>query len=282
MVCYERFNLQKHNNLRLNSVAEKFYIPESKDGLIELLKLFKSENQNFYFLSGGSNVLLKPSIKSPIIFVQEVDKTLSYYPETNTVVSGCSVKIQTLINFLADNSLGGIEYLYSLPALVGGCVCMNAGRGRQHNLSISDFIIAVEYADENGLHEVEKKECGFGYRKSIFQNSAKCITKTVFQFPFQATEVTKKNIKDRLEYVKIYQEPQKPSLGSIFSAVDFRIMKLVAGLKVGKATYSKKTLNWISNLGNATYTHVIILIYIVSVMSFLTGRKAKLEVKLWK
>ncbi len=280
MITSKQFNLTKHNNLRLNSIAREFYIPESYNDLTTI-KLLNDRKERFYILSSGSNVLLKPFIKTPVIYLMELDKTLSYNKETNTVVAGCSVKIQTLINFLADNNLGGIEYLYSLPASVGGCVCMNAGRGKDHNVCISDYITSVEYLDGEVLNIIEKDKCEFSYRMSIFQNSKKIITKAFFQFPSQEKEIAKKIIKERLAYVKHYQEPKKPSLGSIFSNVDPRIMRRVKGLRVGNAAYSKKTLNWISNLGNASYIQIVILIDIVKLINFFLHKKATLEVKKW-
>lgn len=282
MKILKDFNLVNHNNIRLNSIAKEFFIPENYDDLTALLKLLNGRKNHFYILSAGSNVLLKPLIKTPVVYLMQLDNTLHYDKKTNTVVSGCSVKIQTLINFLADNNLGGIEYLYSLPALVGGCVCMNAGRGRNYHLSISDHIISVEYFEDGILKTITKDQCEFGYRKSIFQDSVKIITKVLFQFPFQQKDITRKKIKERLEYVKVYQEPKRPSLGSVFSSFDGRIMTRVKGLRIGNAAYSKKTINWISNLGNARYSQVILLINIVKVISFFINTKAKLEVKKWK
>lgn len=282
MKVFNNFDLVKYNNIRLNSIAKEFYIPENYEDLTTLLNLLNDRKDQFYILSGGSDILLKPLIKTPIIYLTELDKTLYYDKETSTGVSGCSVKIQTLINFLADNNLGEIEYLYSLPALVGGCVCMNAGRGRNYNASISDYIISVEYLEDQVLKKVEKNKCGFDYRKSIFQNSGKIITKVFFRFPCQEKEISKKNIKERLEYVRVYQEPKKTSLGSIFSSADKRIMKRIKGLKIGDATYSNKTTNWISNMGNAKYSQVITLINIVKLISFFLNKKAHLEVKKWK
>ena len=275
------FNLIKHNSLRLHSIAKQLYIPESYDDLATLMKSFSNGKKRFYILSSGSNVLLKPIIKTPVIYLGRLDTTLEYIRETNTVVAGCSVKIQTLINFLAENNLGGIEYLFSLPALTGGCVCMNAGRAREHNLSISDYITSVEYFDGEGLKKIEKDKCGFSYRTSVFQEPGKIITKAFFTFPYQEKEITKKKIKERVDFVKVYQEPQKPSLGTIFSAVDKRIIRKMKGLRIGDAAYSKKTQNWISNLGNAKYSQVITLINIVKLISFVMRKKAKLEIKIW-
>src|SRR5438128_645068 len=106
MIKLTRFNLIRHNSLRLNSVAKEFYIPESYDDLATLIKSLNDSKKRFHILASGSNVLLKPIINTPVIYVGKLDTTLNYIKETNTVVAGCSVKIQSFINFLADNNLG--------------------------------------------------------------------------------------------------------------------------------------------------------------------------------
>lgn len=65
--------------------------------------------------------------------------------EGELVKVGCSVRIQTLIRDLQKHSLGGIEYLFSVPTSVGGAVYMNAGRGKSEGLTISDYLVEVEY-----------------------------------------------------------------------------------------------------------------------------------------
>ncbi len=95
MKVFKDFDLIKYNNIRLNSIAREFYIPENYDDLKALLKLLNDRKERFYILSSGSNVLLRPFIKTPVIYMMELDKTLYYDKQTNIVVAGCSVKIRT-------------------------------------------------------------------------------------------------------------------------------------------------------------------------------------------
>src|SRR5215213_5675899 len=98
MKVHKDFNLIKHNNLRLNSIAKEFFIPENYEELTAVVTALHDRKTGFHILSGGSNVLLKPVIKTPIICLADLDNTLLYDKESNTVVAGCSIKIQTLIN----------------------------------------------------------------------------------------------------------------------------------------------------------------------------------------
>jgi UDP-N-acetylmuramate dehydrogenase len=91
--------------------------------------------------------------------------------ERGNITVGASVRLQKLIQFANENELGGIEYLYSVPGLVGGAVVMNAGRGRKFNQSISDYIVEVRYLENDELKSITKDQCRFEYRDSIFKNN---------------------------------------------------------------------------------------------------------------
>jgi UDP-N-acetylmuramate dehydrogenase len=81
---------------------------------------------------------------------------------------GASTRLQKLINTINEHGYGGIEYLYSVPGLVGGAVVMNASRGREYQKFISDYIVSVVVIHNNELITISKDNCHFGYRDSIF------------------------------------------------------------------------------------------------------------------
>lgn len=78
-------------------------------------------------------------VEKNIVNLMELNNELDLYDD-GTVMEGCSVRIQKLINFGKEYALGGFEYLYSLPASVGGFVYIIAGRGRMHLQQISDQV----------------------------------------------------------------------------------------------------------------------------------------------
>lgn len=253
MEVFEDYNLKKYNTMRLNSIASDFYIPVNRDELISCISNLNESKQKYYTLSAGSNVIISEYIKSPIIYLMKLDDSLKINNE-GLIECGCSVRIQKLIRFLQKNNLGGIEYLYSVPSSIGGATFMNAGRGRQYNMSISDFIVKVEYLDINSMKIkiIDVNNEYFGYRKSWFQTIPCIITKVYFKFPKQDPLLTEKLIKERIEHSNKFLDAGKPSCGSVFNKCNPIIMRLLKGYSCGGAVYSKKTSNWISNKGNAT------------------------------
>ena len=251
-------DLYSLNTMRLHSLADIVYYPESAEELINLFKEFRS---NCILLAAGSNLLLPPQLHRPVVSLMSLNEKIDILQDGRVYV-GCSVKVQKLIRFLQTNNLGGIEYLYSVPASVGGLVYMNGGRGREHNTSISDYLDSVDYLDLDDL-SVKKfvvDKSAFTYRHSPFQEMNVVLLAAYFLFKEQDADTSESLIKDRLDYSKKYLSADKPSCGTAFCKGNRYIFRLLRGMKVGGAMFSKKTSNWISNVDNATYEDVCQLI----------------------
>ena len=247
-----------HNTMSLHSIADIVYFPET----IEELKDIIAENHlELLFLAAGSNVILPPRLHRPVISIMSLNNRIELLKDGRVYV-GCSVRVQRLIRFLQQNNLGGIEYLYSVPASIGGLVYMNGGRGREHNMAISDYLETVDYLDLSDLtiKSYNAQKTDFTYRHSPFQDMNVTILAAYFRFKNQKPEVTEALIKERLDYSKKYLSADKPSCGTAFCKGNRYIFRLLLGLRVGDAMFSKKTSNWISNVGNATYEDVCKLI----------------------
>lgn len=155
---------------------------------------------------------------------------------------GASVRLQKLINTINEAGYGGLEYLYSVPGLVGGAVVMNAGRGKKFNQSICDYILYVEVIRNEKLMRLEKKDCQFTYRNSIFKNSNDIITIAVFQLQKANSEVSKQLKQERIELCKEIQDASKPNFGTVFMVCDAKIMNFAKKYAIGKGNvhFSKK------------------------------------------
>ncbi|MEO4797868.1 UDP-N-acetylmuramate dehydrogenase [Bacteroides uniformis] len=275
-------DLYKYNTMKLHSYAEVMYIPETVDELVELITMLKAQNLSFYCLGAGSNIIFAERVKNPIINLMFFDNSLCYC-ENDSVRCGASVRIQKLISWLKNYSLGGIEYLFSVPSSVGGAVYMNAGRGRKFHLSISDYIRMIDYLD---LSDMKIKTLYgneyFSYRASPFQKMDAVILNVVFKFKKQESEVTDRLIRERMEYSKKTFPLNKPSCGSIFNKVNPLIIRLFMGKMVGGAMFSVKQPNWISNMGNATAKDIENLVNMVIRVHRFCSLKYNLEIRFFK
>lgn len=251
-------NLYMYSTMRTKSYGSVMYTPENIEELRDIISQLKG---NCYILAAGSNIVFGSYVEKPIVNLMELNKEM-YFLNNGILKVGCSVRIQKLINYAMENSLGGFEYLYSLPASVGGVVYMNAGRGMIHNQQVSDWIDTIEYLDLDDMVIKEKTKVTeeWSYRCSPFQKMNAIILSVNFKMKHFPKEQIAAKIKDRIDKVKKDQEGNKPSCGSVMHTCNKYVMFLFKGYRKGGAHYSKKVNNWISNDKNATGDDVVKLI----------------------
>ena len=268
------------NTMRLHAVAADYYKPESIDELSALIVRLKAEGTNYHLLGGGSNILMPPHVGT-VVALGCICSDINF--EGNCVEVGASVRIQQLIRKAQQNDLGGIEFLFSLPCLLGGAIAMNAGRGKSHGIAISDFVESVTFldADSGQIYTITKPECGFTYRHSVFRERRFIIVKARLKLISRSSEEVELSIKERLERQRTHLDAIRPSCGSVFSKCNHRLMRLLRGMHHGGATYSPKTTNWISNMGNATYDDILFLIRLAKWFHKLTFQSCNLEIEIW-
>ncbi len=281
MIYHKDHNLYPLNTMRLHSLATDYYEPENIEELTSLVAHLNSEGKNYHLLGGGSNIIMPPRV-GIVIALGSICNDITI--EGDYVEVGASVKIQQLIRATQTKNLGGIEYLFSLPCQVGGAVVMNAGRGKRHNGSIADFIESVTClkTDSCKIVTLSKDQCGFAYRKSSLQKEGFIIVKIQLHLISRSASEIESLISDRMERQRIYLDASHSSCGSVFSKCNHRIMRLLRGFHYGGAAYSRKTSNWISNQGNATYNDILFLIRVAKTLHTITLQKCEKEIKVWK
>jgi len=176
--------------------------------------------------------------------------------------------------------------LFSVPGLVGGAVYMNAGRGRKYEQAISDYIISVDYFYQGKVLTLEKKDCDFNYRLSLFQQlEGAVIVGVLFEFERLEKKESEKRIMERMELCKKVQDMSYPNFGTVFSQANRYIMYIVRVLHIGYPDgmcFSSKKDNWMLHRKNGTFKQAIQLIECVKKVHKMLGRKCEVEVKIWK
>ena len=276
----KEIDLYKYSTMRTHSIGACMYTPVSVE---ELIQAIKECNYNCYFLGGGSNVVFADRVEKPIINLMELNKTLSIDRE-GLVTVGCSVRIQKLINYCKEFGLGGFEYLYSLPASVGGIVYMNAGRGKAANQRISDWIVSVKYLDliDLNIKTKEMNQNEWWHRHSPFQDMNIVIVEVTLSTKKSTKEDVQRQIQKRIDHVKQTQDGNKPSCGSVFNGQNRLFSYLLRGKRIGGACYSKHNGNWISNDHNGSGSDVIALVRYAERLYRLIFKDIKKEIKIYK
>lgn len=263
MKILENESLKKYTTVKIGGIAKKMYFPENSSELIEVLNAINDKKK--YILGGGSNLLINDQKEfDDVISLKLMDSSIENLGAGNYYI-GASVSMQKLITQINNDGFGGIEYLFSVPALLGGAVAMNAGRGKIHNSSIGDYIKEVKAYDfeERKIKTIRKDECQFSYRKSIFKEKDFIVLGAVFNFPSIDIEEARRKREERIRYVSEYQDNSGYNFGSVFRKYNKYIMQVFRLLHFGYKDgmmYSKKTSNWLINRGNGSYQQAIVLI----------------------
>lgn len=272
-------DLSKYTTFKMGGIANKMYIPETEEELVDLINNLHPE----YFLGGGSNLLINEREFECVVNLRKFNSEIQNLGEGHFVV-GASVRLQKLIRTINECGYGGIEYLYSVPGLVGGAITMNAGRGEVYKKSIADYIVSVKVYHEGKITWIDKQECGFEYRHSIFKNTNYIILSCEFCFEKLDPDEAKKLCVERINLCKQVQDNSLPNFGTVFCVSDPRIMKLMMTVffrKRGNIRFSKKTPNWLLN-DSGRFQDAIRLLHRVQNIHKILKKECRTEVVIWK
>lgn len=288
MIEKSEVNLANKTTFKIGGIAKHFFIPESDVELIELIKKLKKENKSWYILSGGSNLLIDDQKQyENVIYMEKMDTTITM-TEEGCFYIGASNRIQKIIRKVNKLGYGGFEELFCLPAMFGGIIYMNAGIGGRNNVkfNISDFITKVKVFDieSEKIVLMNKEDCNFEYRKSIFKNGNFIILGAEIKLEKQKIEVSNARIEKRIEYCKNNQEWGKGCFGSCFSNYSAKILKIVSLFYRNKkgVRIARNNFNWLVNDGTGSYNDAITIINRCCFLHRILHRDIEREVIIWK
>ncbi len=274
--------LSNHTTFKMGGLVKTMLIPETEEELVSAVKECRQKSLPYRILGNGSNLIVSEKGLRRVIVIKNSRACMRLDGEGTNVYAGSTVKVQSFIRYCVNRGLEGFEYLYSVPATIGGAIFMNAGRGRHKNQQISDGLVHVRIFDGQSVREIPKAQCGFYYRGSIFHTERDwLILGAQFDLKTQPRVVGEQKIRERMEFIKAYQDHKAASAGSIFKKGHPWVFKWVQGLRCGGTCYSRKATNWLVNSGTSKLNEVKRLIFIVKVLNILLLSKAEVEVEIW-
>lgn len=254
-------NLNRHTWFGVGGPAEVLYLPEDSKDLGHFLKL-KPYNLPISVIGGGSNLLVRDGGVPGVVIKLDSSYFKKITINNDTITCGAGVRNIELRKIMLENELGGLEFLCSIPGVIGGSVKTNAGCfGR----CVKDVIAQAQIIDDTGEEKtVGVEDLMLSYRSSFFPDDW-IITSITFKVYKESTE----NIKNKLEEQKAYRIKSQPynekTAGSTFKNPEgLRAWELIkksgcADLQIGGAKVSEKHCNFLINTGNATAQDIEIL-----------------------
>lgn len=172
--------------LKVGGPARYFVRAESENQIPPAFN-FASENKlDVFILGGGSNIvisdngfdglvvqvalkgiLLEPSAESDWLTPPNAAEDGSH--DIIHITARCGEDWDEFVRYCVEQGLAGVECLSGIPGFVGGTPVQNVGAYGQE---VSETIVSVRCFDRknNRIVQLSNSECGFSYRKSIFNN----------------------------------------------------------------------------------------------------------------
>ena len=233
----ENVHLKLFTTFNVGGPARYFIEAQKTDDLVEVVHRVRKENAEMFVLGAGSNILISDEGFNGYVVrinIQGIDIE-NLGGGNYDVIAGAGVDWDTLVEFVVNKSLWGVENLSLIPGSVGGSVVQNIGA---YGAEIKDVVRWVEVFDtERGMtQKLTRAECEFEYRDSIFkqeEGSHYIVTRVCLML--KDTGEPKTTYKDIAMYLK-KNNIQKPTLDQIRSIiVGIRTQKFPSKKQAGSA-----------------------------------------------
>lgn len=238
------FKFSEHTTYGLGGFAKLAYLPENIYQAKRAVDECVESGKDYVALGNGSNVLVSDrGFSGNVICTKDLKGIVNLGNGDLFCLSGTA--ISSVISYCLKNGLGGLEYMYGIPATIGGAACMNAG---VCNNAISDNIKKVVFYN-GALHILTNKECCFKYRQSTMRDVNGLILAVI-------VNTNQLNFSDSVSRIKYFRNrrthlPAGKSCGCVFKNPDgvsagYLIEKCgLKGKRIGGAYVSEQHANFI-------------------------------------
>jgi len=281
------YSLKNHTWLNIGGNAKIFFVPETLTELREFLLYIKKQNNNFFVMGAGSNLLISENIQNRIFIKLGKNFNKISLTKDNIVIAGCSILDKKVSDFACENHLGGLEFLSCIPGSVGGGIRMNSGC---FGTEFKDVLISVQVMDLSGrVFTIDSKNIKFDYRKTNLPKNLIFLSAS-----FRTIKKDKKIIEENVHKLKEKKETAQPlrvkTGGSTFknpkNQSDKKVWELIKEsvddqISFGDAKISEKHSNFFINSKNASFDNMCNLIeFVKNKVHDKTGVSLELELEI--
>lgn len=258
-------SLKDFCTFRIGGKAKFLFVANTNSELINVCLFAKAHNIKYKIIGLGANLLFDDLGYDGLIIVNKTNEILF---RKNAVYCSSGVNVTNLIMKCYLRSLCGFECLSGIPSTVGGAVVNSLGA---FGTNFCDFVEYVECYHKNDLTKklkLNRDECKFSYRTSLFKNGEYIITKVKLKLNVEDKNLIKQRIDEAIKKKTETQPLGVASAGSVFKRSDIIPAKVIdelglKGTKIGGAEISIKHAGFIINTTNATSEDVKELIKLI-------------------
>ena len=163
-------SLKKFNTFNVSETA--YFIYEVEE-ISELKGILSDSKGKILILGGGSNILFTKRFEGTIINLKNKGiKVISENKDSILVEVCAGENWNDFVIWAVEKNYGGIENLSLIPGNVGAAPIQNIGA---YGVELKDIFYSCSGIELDSLKEFEmnKSQCKFSYRNSIFKNELK-------------------------------------------------------------------------------------------------------------
>lgn len=260
--------LRNHCTWRIGGPADLLVEPRSFEQLSQLRRYINKHKIASIVIGEGSNLLFDDAGFRGVVV--KIGHSLSALNIDGTRVQAeAGIAVPRLARAVGLAGLTGIEHIIGIPGTLGGLIVMNGGSRRK---SVGEVVRMVEAMDCHGeIHGISHEECGFSYRRSVFQESDWLVTRAKLELEYGDASAIRGEMLGVLRERRRKFPRRLPNCGSVFASTVEMFSKVgppgkvieeagLKGLTAGGAQVSRKHANFIVNMGNAMAKDVCELI----------------------
>jgi UDP-N-acetylmuramate dehydrogenase len=169
----DNISLQPLHTFGLPAVAAKFVQIDHQNELEEIISKGMVLQGKHIVLGEGSNIIFPEYYNGLVLrmatrgihIIKQSEREVELHVESGEPWDG-------FVSWCCDNNFWGLENLSGIPGTVGACPIQNIGA---YGSEVCHSIIRVHYYDiaSGEKRSIEKEDCHFGYRHSIFKQELK-------------------------------------------------------------------------------------------------------------
>lgn len=199
----QQVSLAPYTTFRIGGPARFFCEVSSEAELLEAVRFARQQNLDIFVLGGGSNLLVSDAGFDGLVIriALRQPPRISASDESVDYIAAAGTDWDEFVLSVCERGLSGVECLAGIPGCVGGTPVQNVGAYGQE---VADTITEVRaldldtvllaqaqnFPEAKTFVTLAKNECGFSYRRSIFNSTQRnryIVTQVTYRFSRAST-----------------------------------------------------------------------------------------------
>ncbi len=258
LTLLENEPMNVHSSFRIGGPVRALAVPEDVMSLSRVCAVLKENHLAPMILGNGTNILFPDEGLKDLFIISTEKLTKMFLLDGETIYAEAGVPLAKLAGFAHQNGLSGLEFASGIPGTLGGSVIMNAGAYGGEMKDAVESVVCY-YVQDQRLYELDREQCRFEYRNSLFKKMGGCIVlSAVLKLKKGDSAEIAAKMRELNERRRDKQPLDLPSAGSAFKRPEGGYAAALIdecglrGYTVGGAQISEKHAGFAVNIGGAT------------------------------